>query len=266
MPRKDASKKQIEWEKKQGELAKKQQIENKKQSEDTNSLLDDLPELPKNWPDEITYLRDHTYSDAVTPEQRAQLGRTSVELESHCKVSTAQLASASRTCAITFIEDEKHPAHGQRGLFAAENLEPDRFVCLYMGHIHNNSLSDTDPNSDYDLCFDRDIDLSVDASKSGNQSRCANDYRGIAGRPNAEFRDCFIKVPCTKRAGGTKWERRVGIFVLSTGKAGKRKYGIRAGEEILISYGKQFWESRKLMAQFREDFEMLKVADAALQG
>jgi hypothetical protein len=132
--------------------------------------------------------------------------------------------------------------------------------------FHNNSLSDTDPNSDYDLCFDRDIDLSVDASKSGNQSRCANDYRGIAERPNAEFRDCFIKVPCTKRAGGTKWERRVGIFVLSTGKAGKRKYGIRAGEEILISYGKQFWESRKLMAQFREDFEMLKVADAALQG
>jgi SET domain-containing protein len=162
-----------------------------------------------------------------------------------------------------------HNIHRRReasSTWPAENLEPDRFVCLYMGHIHNNSVSDTDPNSDYDLCFDRDIDLSVDASKSGNQSRCANDYRGIAERPNAEFRDCFIKVPCTKRAGGTKWERRVGIFVLSAGKAGKRKYGIRAGEEILISYGKQFWESRKLMAQFREDFEALKVADAALQG
>ena len=31
MPRKDASKKQIEWEKKQEEIAKKQQAENKKQ-------------------------------------------------------------------------------------------------------------------------------------------------------------------------------------------------------------------------------------------
>lgn len=266
MPRKDASKKQIEWEKKQEELAKKQQAESKKKSEEETQQVDDTFELPQNWPEEINYLRDHTYSDAVTPEQRAQLGRTSIELESRCKVSTAQVASASRTCAITFIQDEKHPAHGQRGLFAAEHLEPDRFICLYMGHIHNNSLSDTDPTSDYDLCFDRDIDLSVDASKSGNQSRCANDYRGIAERPNAEFRDCFIKVPCTKRAGGTKWERRVGIFVLSAGKAGKRKYGIKAGEEILISYGKQFWESRKLMAQFREDFGMLKVADAALEG
>lgn len=266
MPRKDASKKQIEWEKKQEELAKKQQAESKKQPQESIQQLDDILEVPKNWPEDIIYLLDHTYSDAVTPEQRAQLGRTSIELESHCKVSTAQLASASRTCAISFIEDEKHPAHGQRGLFAAEHLEPDRFVCLYMGHIHNNSLSDTDPTSDYDLCFDRDIDLSVDASKSGNQSRCANDYRGIAERPNAEFRDCFIKVPCTKRAGGMKWERRVGIFVLSAGKAGKRKHGIKAGEEILISYGKQFWESRKLMAQFREDFEMLKVAGAALES
>jgi hypothetical protein len=267
MPRKDASKKQIEWEKKQEEIAKKQQAENKKQPEEAIPDADATPTLPKNWPEEITYLWDHTYSDAVTPEQRAQLSRTSIELESHCKVSATQLASASKTCAITFIEDEKHPAHGQRGLVAAENLEPDRFVCLYMGHVHNNTPSDTDPNSDYDLCFDRDIDLSVDASKSGNQSRCANDYRGIADRPNAEFRDCFIKVPCTKRAGGMKWERRVGIFVLSAGKAGKRKHGIRAGDEILISYGKQFWESRKLMAQFRENFETLKVKDdTVLEG
>lgn len=265
MPRKDISKKQLEWEKKQAELAKKQQEESKKPKEDETQLQEDPFAVPKNWPEEIVYLRDHTYSEAVTDEQRAQLSRTSIELESYCKVSNAQLASASRTSAILFIQDEKHPAHGQRGLFAAENLEPDRFVCLYMGHIHNNSLSDTDPTSDYDLCFDRDIDLSVDASKSGNQSRCANDYRGIAERPNAEFRDCFIQVPCTKRAGGKKWERRVGIFVLSAGKAAKRKHGIKAGDEILISYGKQFWESRKLMAKFREDFEMLKVADAALE-
>lgn len=266
MPRKDISKKQLEWEKKQEDLVKRQQEESKKQKQDEVQSPEDPLAVPKNWPEEIIYLWDHTYSDAITPEQRSQLSRTSVELESHCKVSSIQLATASRTCSILFIQYEKHPAHGQRGLFAAENLEPDRFVCLYMGHIHNNSLSDTDPTSDYDLCFDRDIDLSVDASKSGNQSRCANDYRGIAERPNAEFRDCFIQVPCTKRAGGKKWERRVGIFVLSAGKAGKRKYGIKAGEEILISYGKQFWESRKLMAKFREDFEMLKVADAALEN
>ena len=125
MPRKDASKKQIEWEKKQEEIAKKQQAENKKQSEETTPDEDATPILPKNWPEEITYLWDHTYSDAVTAEQRAQLSRTSIELESHCKFSASSLASASKTCAITFIEDEKHRAHGQRGLFAPENLEPD---------------------------------------------------------------------------------------------------------------------------------------------
>lgn len=75
-----------------------------------------------------------------------------------------------------------------------------------------------------------------------------------------------MKVPCAKRAGGTKWERRVGIFVLSAGKAGKRKQGVKAGEEILISYGKQFWESRKTVAQVSEEFGMLKVADAAVEG
>lgn len=75
-----------------------------------------------------------------------------------------------------------------------------------------------------------------------------------------------MKVPCAKRAGGTKWERRVGIFVLSAGKAEKRKQGVKAGEEILISYGKQFWESRKTVAQVSEEFGMLKVADAAVEG
>lgn len=79
-----------------------------------------------------------------------------------------------------------------------------------------------------------------------------------------------------KRANGLKWERRVGIFVLSAGKAGKRKGGIKAGEEVLVSYGKGtpirqrlsgdlnvdsyrllvyahsfagFWESRQMMAK-----------------
>lgn len=90
--------------------------------------------------------------------------------------------------------------------------------------------------ADIVACLDREIGLSVDAAKSGNESRCANDYRGVAERPNAEFRDCFIQVPSVKRAGGLRWERRVGIFVLSAGKAGKRKAGIQAGEEILVSY------------------------------
>lgn len=73
----------------------------------------------------------------------------------------------------------------------------------------------------------------------GNEARCANDFRGVAERPNAEFGDCFVQVPSVKRVGGRKWERRVGVFVVSKNKkGGKGKGGIRAGEEILVSYGK----------------------------
>jgi hypothetical protein len=86
--------------------------------------------------------------------------------------------------------------------------------------------------------LDRTIGLSIDAAHEGNESRCANDYRGVADRPNAEFRDCFVAVPSGKRAAGVRWERRVGLFVLPAGRAGKRAGGIREGEEILVSYGK----------------------------
>lgn len=38
------------------------------------------------------------------------------------------------------------------------------------------------------------------------------------------------------------------LFVsYSAGKAGLRKAGIKAGEEILVSYGKGFWEGRKTL-------------------
>lgn len=111
-------------------------------------------------------------------------------------------------------------------------------------------MADQDPNSDYDLNLDRELGLSVDAATSGNESRHANDYRSIAERPNAEFRDIFIQVKSTKRVDGQRWERRVAIFVLPAGKAQKRKGGIKAGEEILVSYGKGFWEVSASTANF----------------
>lgn len=222
--------------------------------------------LPENWPADVTYLTDLTYSAAVTAEQRIALSRPAPDAEAWAKVTAAQISSTPDLVAITIIDNEKHPAHHQRGLFAAKHLDPDSFISLYMGHVHTNSLSDTDPKSDYDLSLDRDLDLSVDGGRSGNCARFANDYRGIAERPNAEFRDCFVEIACGKRAGGVKWERRVAIFVLSAGRAGKRKAGIRAGEEIIVSYGKSYWESRKVLAKFRKDFEMLAIADAALDA
>lgn len=221
--------------------------------------------IPFNWPDDVQFLRNLTYSAAVTLEQRTALSRPVREADVWIKLTRKQISATAQLVKITTINNHSHPAYGQRGLFAAETLPPDSFISLYLGHVHINSLSDTDPHSDYDLSLDRDIGLSIDAGRCGNQGRFANDYRGIAERPNAEFRDCFVQVPCLKRAGGVKWERRIGIFVLPAGKAGKRKTGIRDGEEILVSYGKSFWESRQLMATFRKDSDMLRIANTALE-
>lgn len=225
---------------------------------------DETQEVPLNWPVDVTFLSDHIYTAAAL-EERPKLGRGSSDDSTWLKVAPNLIHRISPLVQILTISNEKHPANGQRGLFAAQHLKPDQFILLYMGEVHLNSQSDTDPHSDYDLNLDRELGLSVDATKAGNESRHANDYRSIAERPNAEFRDCFIQVKSTKRTDGIRWERRVGIFVLPAGKAGKRKGGIQAGEEILVNYGKGFWEARRLLGSFRGDAEMVRIAKIALQ-
>ncbi|CAK4032218.1 hypothetical protein B0A54_05901 [Lecanosticta acicola] len=217
---------------------------------DANNTSSNAQRIPENWPSEITFLRDHTYTPNVLSSDLVEkLSRApSSDHDSWIKLPPTSPALISPNPQIfieTITAPPTHPAMGQRGLFAAQHLPPDTCILLYLGLVHTNSLSDTDPHSDYDLNLDRELGLSVDAATCGNESRCANDYRGIAERPNAEFSDCFVQVPSSKRAEGVRWERRVAISVLSAGKAGLRKAGIKAGEEILVSYGKGFWEGRK---------------------
>lgn len=88
-------------------------------------------------------------------------------------------------------------------------------------------------DSDYDLWLDKDADVAVDAAGEGNEGRFVNDFRGVRERSNAVF--------------GTGWCERwgevcVGVWV--SGKEGGKKGGIRKGEEIVVSYGKGFWEER----------------------
>ncbi|RMD40560.1 hypothetical protein DV735_g4570, partial [Chaetothyriales sp. CBS 134920] len=92
----------------------------------------------------------------------------------------------------------------------------------------------------------------------GNEARFINDYRGVADRPNAEFRDVIVLHNGGNKGGsGKKKERGVGVFVkkASKSKASKRKQGskredddvgIRKGEEILVSYGRGFWSARRV--------------------
>ncbi|KAK4613997.1 hypothetical protein CLAFUW4_09005 [Fulvia fulva] len=202
--------------------------------------------LPDNWPQNIVYLSDLKYTEAAL-ELKPKLTLSPSDTGSWTKIPIELTRSPCSRVKIVTIGDQKHPAYGQRGLFAAENLIPDAFILPYVGEVHCNSLSDTNPHSDYDLSLDREIGLSVDSAYAGNEARCCNDYRGVAERANAEWRDCYVQVPSMRRAGGKRWERRVGIFVVSAGKAGKRTAGIKAGEEILINYGKGFWEGRKTL-------------------
>lgn len=134
---------------------------------------------------------------------------------------------------ITPITNPSHPANGQSGLFAAKDLPPGSFILPYIGEVHGQAAAHE--ASDYDLSLDRDIELAVDAARSGNEARFVNDYRGVPGveRPNAEFRE-----------GWDGKERAMGVWVLPAGKAGKGK-GIKKGEEILVSYGRGFWGARK---------------------
>lgn len=124
-----------------------------------------------------------------------------------------------------------HPALGQYGLFASDHLTPGRIVVEYLGYVH--SRRDVDSLSDYDLSLDRDRGIGIDAARMGNEARFINDYRGVRDSPNVEFVDLLVR-----------GERRVGVRVLPVGKSGKGKKGIGKGEELLVNYGKGFWQSR----------------------
>ena len=119
-------------------------------------------------------------------------------------------------------------------------------------------------SSDYDLWLlhlgSSQTDLAIDAARCGNEARFINDYRGIPNpafppgyipqskkekdqiflkRPNAEFK--VVWDPIRK-------ERAMAVYVLpapkrAVGKA--REVGIKGGEEVVVSYGKGFWEGRR---------------------
>ncbi|TLD28377.1 hypothetical protein PspLS_03316 [Pyricularia sp. CBS 133598] len=134
--------------------------------------------------------------------------------------------------------------------------------------------------SDYDLWLSRDADVAVDAARCGNEARFVNDYRGVPGasRANAEFREVWdprwrYRAPAAAAAAGgggaggppvmaaQAGEWGMALFVLPVGKktlakqqqqqqqqggSGRRSAGgIEKGEEILVSYGKGFWEKRR---------------------
>ncbi|KAF2478042.1 uncharacterized protein BDR25DRAFT_321170 [Lindgomyces ingoldianus] len=188
-----------------------------------------------DWPQGVVYLLAPSYSKKLPDVAIRSLivARSDLPATEQLRKTKGPYANTR----ITRIVTPSHPANGQYGLFARQHLPPDSFILPYLGYVHDKT--DTDEQSDYDLSLDRNLGIGVDASKMGNEARFINDYRGVSTGPNAEFRDFFVDI------GNGKGEKRIGVFVLSVGKSGKRVKGIAKGEEILISYGKGFWTERQ---------------------
>jgi hypothetical protein len=191
--------------------------------------------LPKGWPSNTTYLHSPCLSKKLRAEDVDSLSSRKSDLPSGTLVW--KTSGPYGNVRITPVVDISHPAHGQHSLCTTQHLAPDTFILPYLGYVHDQT--DTDESSDYDLSLERELGIGVDATRMGNEARFINDYRGVSAAPNAEFRDIFFDV------GNGKVEKRVGVFVLSAGKSGKRAKGIGRGQEILVSYGKGFWTERQ---------------------
>lgn len=231
--------------------------------------------VPANWPPDVVYLAIPAYA-GISPAQRKMLqtqpgdgadgGQQQQQQRQRGRrrpvaappllgeVPSIQRFGPSALVEIRTITDPGHPACGQRGLFAARALRPNSFVVPYLGIYHRGHVTigssgkNTRRESDYDLWLDRAADVAVDAAVAGNEARFVNDYRGTGRpRPNAEFREVW-----DPRRG----ERGMAVFVLPAGKralasggGGDAAAGIAKGDEILVSYGKGFWEKRQKEAQ-----------------
>lgn len=191
--------------------------------------------VPRGWPASVTYLHAPLYSKKLDGDKVNVLVFKQTQLPAGASV--LETSGPYSNVKITPISNISHPAHGQHALYASQHLAPDTFILPYLGYVHDQT--DTNEASDYDLSLDRELGIGVDASTKGNEARFINDYRGVSTAPNAEFRDIHVAI------GNGRVEKRVGVFVLSAGKTGKRAKGIGRGQEILVSYGKGFWTERQ---------------------
>lgn len=194
--------------------------------------------LPKNWPEGLPYLTYPAYSLALSKSQLQSLRSKADTSSDICIIPRDLRPGPCSNVRITPITDTRHPACGQAGLFAARTLKPGSLILPYMGELHPADAA-AHSSSDYDLWLDRSGDVALDAARMGNEARFVNDYRGVPGavRANAEFGEVW-----DVRRG----EKGMAVFVLPVGKMKKGKgVGIAKGQEILVSYGRGFWEKRR---------------------
>ncbi|CCF50675.1 hypothetical protein NDA11_002158 [Ustilago hordei] len=153
-----------------------------------------------------------------------------------------------------------HPSLGSFGLFAAQEILPNTFIRPYLGVLHTKADADFHSTYDLSLCHDprllclqppqTNLDtlslhaesvseqqdpsaLYIDSRYWGNESRFVNDYRGIAQKPNVEFRS-FIQYDSTAEQPQEDSQERFQMGLFATRL-------IRKGQELVINYGKSYW-------------------------
>ncbi|KAI1770353.1 hypothetical protein F4818DRAFT_433223 [Hypoxylon cercidicola] len=195
-------------------------------------------DVPKGWPAGIPYLAQPSFAPHITKSQYQVTKTRPLGLDTEIPRDFPK--GPSSLVRIVPICDPSHPANGQAGLFATKQLPPSSLILPYYGVVHSSVPPHNVAHelSDYDLWLDHDAGLAVDAERAGNEARFVNDFRGIAIRPNCEFRECW-----DSRRG----ERCMAVFVQPAGKNANKKAaaGIGKGEELLVSYGKGFWSKRQ---------------------
>ncbi|THH09869.1 hypothetical protein EW145_g1712 [Phellinidium pouzarii] len=165
-----------------------------------------------------------SYSPSIPPEA-LQFIRGSTSSTAADIVSTLNSPVVIRR-----IGDLAHPAVGQMGLFASKKILSRTLIIDYLGEAHADERLD----SDYDLSLHRAqpeegvyISVGIDATRMGNEARFINDYRGVRTKPNAIFKE-------RRTLSG---ELRMSVWSDSE--------TIKKGDEILVSYGKSWWQTRQ---------------------
>ncbi|KAH0529402.1 hypothetical protein TsFJ059_004153 [Trichoderma semiorbis] len=183
---------------------------------------------PKNWPATLPYLKAPLYGKDISPSH-IQFLRTKPPNDSSAidqvPIAPASSPATETPCPrvkIQAITDRNHPAYGQFGLFAAQNIAPGELILAYLGRLHGRAT--TSEESDYDLWLDREMDVAVDAAGEGNEGRWGEVCVGVWAVGGGSGK--------AKEDGKKKTKK-------------KSEGGIKKGEEILVSYGKGFWEERR---------------------
>ncbi|KAI9004771.1 hypothetical protein BC832DRAFT_520054, partial [Gaertneriomyces semiglobifer] len=187
---------------------------------------------PEGWPASVAYITELRWADDIPDNDRRPFQQGSLSATQRlADVPIRQVPLWDRpspNVRIMRIQDSRHPACGEDGVFAVQNLEPFTYLMDYLGTVHYAARSEdgTDYLEDDGYTVSFHYPLLISGLTHGNEARFINDYRGISSRPNAFFETY------RRPDGGV----RVGCWTLNR--------AVQSGEEIVVTYGTDYWKLR----------------------